>query len=123
MKELTHRHWQDWVNVALGAAVASSPWWLGFSHAMVPAVNAVLVGALLIATAMGAILVPRPWEEWTEFALGLWLIMSPWVLEYALNHRDRLVMVALGAVIVLFSAWTLVVDKEYGAWGSHWGAH
>ncbi len=123
MKQLKLRHWQDVVNALVGLAVVLSPWWLGFTDSMAATVNAVVVGLALIATALGAILVPRAWEEWTEAALGLWLIMSPWVLQYALERPNRLVMVALGAVIVLIATWTLAVDKEYRAWGSDWGAH
>lgn len=123
MKQLKLRHWQDVVNALMGLVVMLSPWWLGFTDSMAASVNAVVVGLALIATAMGAILVPRPWEEWTEAALGLWLIMSPWVLQYALERENRLVMVALGAVIVLIATWTLLVDKEYRSWGSDWGVH
>lgn len=122
MKKLKLRHWQDIVNALVGLVVMLSPWWLGFTDSMAASANAVVVGLALIATATGAILVPRPWEEWTEFALGIWLIMSPWVLQYALERENRLVMVALGAVIVLISLWTLLVDKEYRSWGSDSGA-
>jgi len=123
MNELKLRHWQDVVNALLGIAVLMSPWMLGFTDSMAATTNAVVVGLALIAAAMGAILAPRPWEEWTEAALGLWLIMSPWVLQYAMSHQNRLAMVGLGAVIVLFSAWTLMVDKEYRSWGNDWGVH
>jgi len=121
MKKLKLRHWQDVVNALVGLALMLSPWWLGFTDSMAATVNAVVIGLALIATALGAILVPRPWEEWTEAALGIWLIMSPWVLQYALERENRLVMVALGAVIVLIATWTLAVDKEYRAWGSDSG--
>lgn len=123
MKTLKLRHWQDVVNALVGLAVLLSPWWLGFTDSMAATVNALVVGLALIAAALGAILVPRPWEEWTEAGLGLWLIMSPWVLQYALERPNRLAMVALGAVVVLIATWTLFVDKEYRAWGSDSGAH
>lgn len=118
MKQLKLRHWQDVVNALVGLVVMLSPWWLGFTDSMAASANAVVVGLALIAAAMGAILVPRPWEEWAEAALGIWLIMSPWMLRYALERENRLVMVALGAVIVLIATWTLLVDKEYRSWGS-----
>ena len=123
MKQLKLRHWQDVVNALVGLVVMLSPWWLEFTDSMAASVNAVVVGLALIATATGAILVPRPWEEWTEAALGIWLIMSPWMLQYALERGNRLVMVALGTVIVLIATWTLLVDKEYRSWGSDWGVH
>jgi hypothetical protein len=50
--------------------------------------NALVVGLALIAVALGAILVPRAWEEWSEAALGLWAMTSPWVLGFA-GHYER----------------------------------
>jgi len=123
MKKPKLRHWQDVANALVGLVVMLSPWWLGFTDSFAASANAVVIGLALIATAMGAILVPRPWEEWTEAALGIWLIMSPWVLQYALERENRLFMVALGAVIALIATWTLLVDKEYRSWGSDSSAH
>ena len=57
MKQL--KHWQDAVNLVLGAWLALSPWVLGHSGETVPTANAVMVGVALIAAALGAILVRR----------------------------------------------------------------
>src|SRR5687768_13585197 len=67
MKQL--KHWQDAVNAVLGVWMALSPWALGHAAEIVPTSNAVIVGLALLAAALGAILVPRAWEEWTEAVL------------------------------------------------------
>ncbi|MDP3826099.1 MAG: SPW repeat protein, partial [Polaromonas sp.] len=70
------KHWQDPINALLGLWVLLSPWALEFQDDRVIMLNAVIVGAALVAVALGAIFVPRAWEEWTEGALGVWLIVS-----------------------------------------------
>ena len=77
--------------------------------------NAVIVGLALIAAALGAIFVPRAWEEWTEGALGLWLVVSPWVLGFSAMFGARLDAVVIGILVVALSAWTLATDETYSA--------
>jgi len=107
------KHWQDPVNAVLGAWVVLSPWILGFQGNQAVMANAVIVGLALIAVAMGAVIVPRAWEEWTESALALWLVLSPWVLGYATMHTVTLAMVITGLVILALALWTLAIDKDY----------
>ena len=107
------KHWQDIVNALLGIWVIASPWALGFDGSSMAMSNAVIVGLALVATAMGAILVPRAWEEWTEAALGLWLVASPWILGFS-GHREAMLSTAIAGVVVLVLAlWTVLTDKDY----------
>jgi len=115
MKQL--KHWQDLVNVLLGVWVALSSWVLGFQDMTVVMANAVAVGVLLIAFALGAIFVPRAWEEWTEGVLGLWLVVSPWALGFSTYSQATLNAVVAGIVIMALALWTLMTDKDYsGSW-------
>ena len=108
MKQI--KHWQDSVNGVLGAALILSPWAAGFADSTLATGNAVLVGFALIATALGAILAPKVWEEWTEAGLGLWLVLSPWVLAYSQVQAAMFVAV-FGGLVVALSLWTLAADK------------
>lgn len=110
------KHWQDVVNAVLGAWLILSPWAVGFQSESMAMVNAVAIGVALIAAALGAIFVPSAWEEWTECALGVWLIVSPWVLEFTAVQTAMLAMVATGFVIAVLALWTLATDEEYGGW-------
>jgi hypothetical protein len=110
------KHWQDAVNAVLGAWLVLSPWALGYQGETAPMLNAIIIGVALIAAALGAIFVPRAWEEWTEGVLGLWLFVSPAVLRYATDRAALLCAVATGIVIVALAAWTLVADEQYSAW-------
>ena len=110
------KHWQDWVNAALGLWLVSSSWVMGFQADLTVTSNAVLVGLALMATAMGAILVPRAWEEWTEVGIGMWLMASPWVLGFSTLNAAMLVAVGTGTVVVVLALWTLFIARDYRAW-------
>ncbi len=109
------KHWQDLVNAVLGIWVIISPWALGFDGSSMAMSNAVIVGALLVATALGAAFVPRAWEEWTEAGIGLWLVVAPWVLGFSGNRNAMLSAVITGAIVVALALWTLFTDKDYSA--------
>lgn len=110
------KHWQDMVNAALGALVVSSPWTLGFQADLAVTSNAVLVGIALMAAAMGAVLVPRAWEEWTEVVIGMWLIASPWVIGFSTLREATIGAAIVGAVVVVLAMWELLSDKDYQLW-------
>lgn len=114
------RHWQDVVNALLGVCLILSPWALGFDGVTMAMSNAVVIGLALIAAALGAIFVPRAWEEWTEGILGLWMLVSPWVLGFAMYREAMLSAVVIGIAVAALALWTLFTDKEYNAW---WREH
>jgi hypothetical protein len=78
-----------------------------------PMANAVAVGLLLVALALGAILVPSAWEEWSETARGLWPIASPWALAFSGMRMAMLDAVASGAAVALLALWTVLTDEGY----------
>jgi len=110
------KHWQDPLNAALGVWLILSPWLVGFQDLETPAMNAVAVGILLGAAALGATFVPRAWEEWTEGALGLWMVVSPWVLGFASMRDPMMNAVVTGIAVVVLAAWVLATDKDYVHW-------
>jgi hypothetical protein len=121
MKQL--KHWQDAMNALLGVWVLLSPWALGFQGTTVAMANAVVIGLALIAAALGAIFVPRAWEEWTEGALGLWLVVSPWALSFSMLRDAMLSAVITGLVVMALALWTLMTDKDYNGWWRNRMAH
>jgi hypothetical protein len=110
------KHWTDAVNAVLGVWLVVSPWLMGYQDASAAMWNAVIVGAALVAAALGAIFVPRAWEEWTEGGLAVWLVASPWLLGFAAMEAAMLTAVATGVVIFALALWTLTTDSEYNDW-------
>jgi hypothetical protein len=117
------KHWQDPVNALIGVALILSPWALGYQAETAAMANAIVIGLALIAAALGAIFVPRAWEEWTEGALGLWMIVSPWVLGFSSVQTAVSAAVIAGFAIAVLAVWTLTVDKDYSAWWRSRAAH
>jgi hypothetical protein len=71
----------DIYKLALGAFVLLSPWMFAFAYA--PArVESAVIGALVMAVSIAALVAFSDWEEWVVLALGLWLIASPWILGF-----------------------------------------
>ncbi len=116
------KHWQDLANAVLGACVVVSPWVLGFEGSSMAMSNAVIAGLALVAAALGAAIVPRAWEEWTEAALGLWLFVSPWILGFGGNRNAMLSTMIAGLAVMALAVWTLMTDKEYSG-ALHGPAH
>jgi len=117
------KHWQDAVNAVLGAWLVLSPWAVAYQQETAAMVNAMVIGLALIAAALGAIFVPRAWEEWTEGVLGLWMVVSPWALGFSAMSAARLTAVVTGIVIAALALWTLFTDKDYSAWWRKRAAH
>lgn len=65
------------------------------------------MGVLLMAAALGAIFLPRSWEEWTETVLGLWLVVSPWLAGYSAVNAAKADAILSGLVILTLSLWAL----------------
>lgn len=113
------KHWQDPLNGILGLWLAASPWLLDYQDQTVAMWSAVIAGLALCAAALGAVFVPRAWEEWTEAALGVWMIVSPWVLSFS-DHRIAMHSAAwTGVAALALALWTLLTDKDYSAWSQN----
>jgi hypothetical protein len=91
---------RDWINLILAALLFISPWVLGFASATVPAWNAWIVGVVLAVLAIAAISASAEWEEWISALLGVWLIISPWVLRFSATTDAVRADVILGVLTV-----------------------
>lgn len=110
------KHWQDYGNIALAAWLLGSPLVLGFETHFAAMATTVAVGILLLATALGAVLVPRIWEDWTETALGAWLTASP--LFFAFETPTGIANAVVSGLAVLTLALWAVQDYELAHGGS-----
>ncbi len=66
---------------------------------------------------------PKHWEDWVGFALGVWLLLSPWVLDYGeMSVTQSAVLVGFLLIVVefvelsAFRAWEEWVNVVLGAW-------
>ena len=103
----TPKQWEDWCDWVLGIYLLLSPWILLFERDPVATRNAVIVGSLIVLTEAVTLSVFRVWEEWINVALGVWLVVSPWVLPLA-NTSAKANFVIVGLLIAglaLYEVW------------------
>lgn len=104
---MTEKHWQDWVMLALGAWLFISPFALQYGNLTgIAAVNSYVLGTCVMALAGWALYQPRMWEEGVDFALGVWIFLSPFVLGFSADEVARWNHAAVGILIGANATWT-----------------
>jgi hypothetical protein len=67
--------------------------------------NAYLLGLAIVAFALWHLYAPEAWKEWTNLALGVWVVISPWVLGFSQNTVVTTNMVIVGLIVSAFAAY------------------
>jgi len=101
--------WQDWANLVLGVWLILSPWLLGFSGIPSAMWNAVIVGVVVGLMALMHLRGGPLWEEGVNVLLGVWLILSPWILGFSGEANALWNALIVG---VLVGALALSVTRE-----------
>lgn len=52
------------------------------------------------------------WHHWTIFGIGVWLILSPWVLGFAEVNLAMWNAVIAGALLALLALWNMAPPEE-----------
>jgi hypothetical protein len=108
---ITARRWQDGANLILGAWLFASPWVLGYLDS--PAAwNAYSMGAGIVVFALIASYMPKAWEEISNMLIGVWLVMSPFVLA-PLRTDVALHTVLVGILATAFAIWAMSNDQRF----------
>src|SRR5262245_34357852 len=58
----------------------------------------------------------RQWQDSANFVLGLWLIISPWVLGYATSFYPASNAWIVGLIIPVSAASTLIAFHQWEEW-------
>jgi hypothetical protein len=110
------RRWQDCFNLALGAWLCLSPAILAYSGTGA-AWNAYTIGASIVALSVSAVFMPALLKELFAALLGIWLIVSPFVLQFDAMRVVALHSVLAGILIVSFAMWAgFGDDLRYERW-------
>ena len=67
---------------------------------------------------------PKQWEDWCDWALGIWLVLSPWVLLFEKDTPATRNAVIVGSLIIFaevvtlsyFRVWEEWINFALGAW-------
>jgi hypothetical protein len=110
------RRWQDWANQVLGWWLFISPWALHYTGTAA-AWNAYVMGAGIVIFALIAAYVPKTWEEMINTLIGVWLVVSPFVLGFSTMRIVALHTVVVGILATAFAVWAMATDKRlYEHW-------
>jgi len=59
---------------------------------------------------------PKQWEDWASWILGIWLCLSPWALEFDLQSVPTRNAVIVGFLVILAEVVTLSVFRPWEEW-------
>src|SRR6266404_8531669 len=102
MQNWTNARFCDVANLILGAILFFSPWMFGFGAGMASQ-NAYIAGIVVAVLAIAAIAAFAVWEEWLNLIVGLWVLVSPWVLGFQ-GTTAMSVHVIIGAAVAILAA-------------------
>jgi hypothetical protein len=108
------RHWRDIVNLILGLWLIVSPWILSYIAEPAAAWNGHIVGIIVAVAALAALIAFHIWEEWVNVVLGIWLIVSPFILGYAMLPSALWNQIVIGLVTLILALWTAATSREHG---------
>lgn len=103
MGNWTNAKWCDVANLILGAILCFSPWIFGFDAGKISQ-NAYIAGIVIAVLAIGALAAFAVWEEWLNLIVGLWVLVSPWVLSFHGTTRPMAVHVVIGIAVAVLAA-------------------
>src|ERR671915_2575263 len=92
----------DVANLVLGAILFFSPWMFAFD-AGAQSQNAYISGLAIVLIALAALAAFTVWEEWLNLIVGLWAVVSPWVLGFQ-GTTAMTVHVLIGAAVAVLAA-------------------
>ena len=87
-----------------------SPWFLARASGTA-VVDLRASGAAIALLSLAAIFAYASWQEWTNLLLGIWLIVSPWLLGFA-HTRAMHYSIGVGVTVAFFSALELWLLHE-----------
>jgi hypothetical protein len=108
---MTERRWKDGANLVLGAWLCVSPWVLQYSGS-VAGLNAFAMGAAIVVVALIAAYMPKAWEEVINTLIGVWLVLSPFVLPHVAT-KVALHTVLVGILATAFAIWAMSNDERF----------
>jgi hypothetical protein len=102
MENWTNARLCDVANLVLGAFLFVSPWIFGFDVGKASG-NANIAGIVIAVLAIAALAAFAVWEEWLNLIVGLWTLVSPWVLGFQ-GTTAMTIHIIVGAAVAILAA-------------------
>ncbi len=109
--------WASGLSVLAGLWLLISPWVLGFSDQQSPLWNAVILGIVIAVLAFirAGGWYQAVWLAWVNLVLGIWVVISPWILGFSGQNAPLWDAVVVGVIVVILSAWSIWASSAHGA--------
>jgi hypothetical protein len=95
--------WQDAIEILIAVWLIVSPFVLAFSDISNATLTAELIGTAVFAMSQFSAANQKPWEEWFNLILAVFLAVSPFVLGYAGSAIATWNAIISGALIGAFA--------------------
>ena len=110
MENWTNAKLCDVANLILGGVLFFSPWIFQFGAGRASE-NAHIAGIVIAVLAIAALAAFAIWEEWLNLIVGLWTLVSPWVLGFQ-GTRAMTVSAIIGIAVAALAAIELWIMSQ-----------
>lgn len=113
------KRWQDQLILLLGLWLFITPWVFQYPIPSSVAWNAFISGAVIAALAAYDLFKTYFWAVVINLVLGVWVAVSPWVLQAATLRSQELMWndVVVGLAVAVLAVWEMRTDPELR---THW---
>ena len=103
----------DVYKLGLGAFVFLSPWLFALTYG--PArIESAISGAAVMLLSFAALIAFADWEEWAALVMGVWLVISPWILGFP-HAAAMKIHISVGLIVAYLAGlelWLIHYDDE-----------
>ncbi len=103
------------LNILFSLWLIASPWLLGFyTKNLVALWDAIIVGVIVLVLSWIRENNPGsyPWMSWVNAILGIWLIISPFILGVGAVTGVMMDFVIVGIAFLIFGVWSALVTQR-----------
>lgn len=111
------RRWQDQLILVLGLWLIVSPWAFAYPEGSPQMINAFISGAVIAILAAFELYKTYFWAVVLNLLVGVWVAVSPWVLQVADRNTVMWNELIVGIAVVVFALWELRTAPELH---KHW---
>ncbi len=103
------------LNILFSLWLIASPWLLGFYNKNLVALwDAIIVGVIVLVLSWIRENNPGsyPWMSWVNAVLGIWLIISPFILGVGAVTGVMVDFIIVGIAFLIFGVWSALVTQR-----------
>ena len=71
-----------------------------------------MLGVAIVVFAAIGVLLPKVWEEVINITLGVWMVVSAWVLGFGSVRSAESNAVVVGLLVIIFATWAFMLNRQ-----------